>query len=846
MMRITLKGIRGHVFRFILTTLAVVLGVGFVVASFVLRDGLKETFNGLVEDINADTDVQVRGVTEFSETDFQDDPLIDASVLETVRGVDGVAEAIGGTGFDGIIPVRSNGEPMETFGPPLFGFNYVDSPLSPTFLSEGSAPGQGKFVMDLDTAANEDFVIGETYDVIFPNGTESFRLSGLVSFGEDNATLGAVITLYNEAQFQELTGTVGQIQTVSVRAESGVGASELAAAIQAELPAGAEAVTTDTIVEEGQADFGQILDILGSALTGFALVSLLVASFLISNIFNITVGQRVRELALMRAIGATTTQVRTSVLTEAVLIGVLASVIGIGFGALLALGIRALLNAGGFGLPAFGVSISTSTVIIAVSIAMIVTLLASLSPAFQAGRVPPVAAMREGYQIEGRPRQRLILGIVLTLIGAILMANGLFGSPSGTGLIVALGLGSVLVFVGVTTLSPLFAAPVVSIIGAPLKYVPWLGVSGQLARQNSARSARSTAAAAGALMIGLALVSGAGVFGASLKQTISGTLETSIQADYFVQQDGFGVGFGAELANQMRESDDFAQVASFRFGNIRVNGSDKEVFATNFDQLDGLINPGVIAGSISDADANSILLHEDPATDLGVGPGDVLSIDFASGESTELTIAAVYTDALILGNWVIDVATWDRYFSAENDLFVAARIADGTDIETARATLDTIAKDFPQVLVEDQAEFRESQESQIDDFIGIINSMLYLALLIAVLGITITMTLAVFERTREIGLLRAVGMTSRQARSMVRWEAAIIAIFGAVLGTVIGVIFGWAAVTAIPDSIVNTFAVPWGSLILFMVISAVAGLLAGLYPAWRAGRMNVLDAISHL
>lgn len=846
MVRIALKSILGHKFRFILTTLAVVLGVSFVVASFVLRDGLKGTFNTLVEDINADTDVQVRGFTEFAESDFQDDPFIDESLLDTVRGVDGVDEAIAGLGFTGITPVTGEGDPLDTVGPPILAFNWVDSAMSATQLVEGSAPGPGEFVMDLDTAADNDFVVGESYDVVFPNGREAFTLSGTVRFGEDNTLLGAIITQYETEQFQELTETSGLIQTISIRAASDVTPTELATRIQSELPDGAEAVTTDTIVEEGQADFGQIIDIIGNALTGFALVSLLVASFLIANIFNITVGQRVRELALMRAVGATTTQVRTSVLIESAMIGVLAAGLGILVGAGLALVIRALMNAGGFGLPAFGVTISASTVIIAIVIALVVTMLASLAPAFQAGRVPPVAAMREGYQIQGKPRARAIVGALLTLVGIALMANGLFGSASGTGLLVSLGLGSVLVFVGVTTLSPLFAAPVVRVIGAPLQRLPWLRISGRLAQQNSARSARTTAAAAGALMIGLALVAGAGVFGESLKRTISDTLETSIQADYFIQEDGFGEGFGAGLADDLRAAPEFDQVAAFRFGNIRVDGDTKDVFATNFDQLDGLIDPDVIAGSLAAADGSSILLHEDPAGDLDASVGDTISVDFASGESTDLTVAAIYTDALVLGNWVIDISTWDEYFTLDSDLFVAAKITDGVGIDAAQARLDEITVDFPQVIIEDQAEFRATQEGQVDSFLIIINMMLGLALLIAVLGIAITMTLAVFERTREIGLLRAVGMTSQQAGSMVRWEAAIIAVFGAVLGTVVGVLFGWAAVTAIPDSIVNTFAVPWLTLLIFIVLSAVAGLAAGIYPAWRAGRMNVLDAISHL
>jgi len=845
MIRITLKGILGHKFRFALTTLAVVLGVSFVVASFVLRDGLKGTFNTLIEEINADIDVEVRGVLEFSETDFADDPLIPASIVDSVRSVDGVAEAIAGVGFTGIIPVKADGEPLTTPGAPLLGFSYIESALSPIALVEGNAPGRAEFVMDITAAENNDFVVGESYDVIFPTGREQLTLSGLVRFGEDNILAGAVITGYEQEHFAELTDTVGSVQTISVRAADGVSATELASRIQQVLPDNVEAVTQDTVIEEGQADFGQIIDIIGGALTGFALVSLLVASFLINNIFNITIGQRVRELALLRAVGATTTQIRKAVIGEALVIGFISSGIGVAVGAVLALGIRAMMNAGGFGLPPFAISVSTSTIVWAFVVGVGVTTAASLLPAFQAGRVPPVAAMREGYVLTGNRKLRVVFASLLTGVGLVLMGTGLFGSVSGMGLIVSLGLGAVLVFIGVTTFSPLFAAPVARALGRPIQLLPWLRISGKLAQQNSARSARNTAAAAGALMIGLALVAGANVFGASLKQTLTNTLETSIQADFFARTSGFGESFGPTFATELAATDELDRVAAFRFGNIRVAGETKDVAATNFDQLEGLIDPDVVEGSLSAGDANSIMLHEDPAADLGLSAGDIVTVEFASGESADLTVAAIYADPLILGNWVIDIAAWDRYFSVAADLFVAARKADNVTAAQARSAIEAVAQNFPQIDIEDQSEFRETQAGQVDSFIQIINSMVYLSLFIAMLGIAITMTLAVFERTREIGLLRAVGMTRRQARSMIRWEAAIIAVFGAVLGTVLGVAFGWAAVTAIPDSVVNTFAIPYGSLITFVIFSALAGLVAGMYPAWRAGRMNVLDAISH-
>lgn len=846
MLRITLKGIRGHIVRFLLTTLAVLLGVSFVVASFVLRDGLKETFGGLIEDINAQVDVEVRGFTEFSESDFQDDPLFDDSVLPAVKEVEGVAEAMGGVGFPGIIPIDSSGEPLPTFGPPLLGVTWSDSPMSPVSMTQGEAPERGQFVIDIDSADLHGFEIGETYQIIFPDGRETFELSGIMTFGEENALLGAVLTAFDFDEFRELTDTEGLLQTISVRAEAGVTPAALATRIQEVLPPDAEAVTTEAVVEEDQAEFGVIIDALGWFFTGFGLVSLLVAAFLITNIFNITIGQRLRELALLRAIGATTSQIRGSVLTEAVTIGLIASVLGLGLGAALAWVARALMNAAGFSLPEFDINLAPATIITAFVIGLGVTIAASLLPAFHAGRVPPAAAVQEGFHIPDRPKARLVVGAVLTGVGSILMAIGLVGAVSGIGLAFALGGGSVLVFVGVTTLSPLFAAPIVGTVGSPLKKLPWLKVSGLLAQQNSARSARTTAAAAGALMIGLALTVGASVFGESLKSTISSILTESVTADYIVQPNGFGSGgFGAEFAERLRDTDEFEQVAAFRFGNIRVDEDIKNVIATNFDQLDGMVDASVISGSFENAPPLSIALHEDPARDLGVTAGDTIDVEFASGDNVTMTVNAVYGDAQILDNWAIDLSTWDEYFTLDTDLFVMARSAQTATATQARAAVEAVAEDFPQVQIQDRTEFLESQEAQVDSLLIIINVFLLFAFVIAILGILITMTLMVIERTREIGMLRAVGMTSRQVRSMVRWEAVLIAVFGAILGTVLGLVFGWAAVVALPDSIVNTFAVPWGSLVLYAILAGLGGMVAGLYPAIRAARMNILEAISY-
>jgi putative ABC transport system permease protein len=854
MWKITRRDIWSHKFRFLLTTLAVVLGVAFVVGTFVIRDGLKDTFDELVGDINSEIDAEVRGAVEFDESDFAETPAISESLLDVVRGVPGVGEADPVVQDVGVVPLDADGEPLETLGPPIVSANWSESPLSPVTLVDGRPPGPGEFVVDIDTLSDEDFVIGDTYGMIGSDGREDFTLIGTVRFGEANELVGAKLFVFDLPDVQRLAGKLGELDSIAVQAASGTDVASLIDDLNAAVgDQGAEAVTRETVLDEDREDFIFFVDLLSNALLGFALVALFVAAFLINNIFTITVGQRVRELGLLRAVGAKARQVRWSVLVQSFLIGLLATIVGIAAGALIAVAIRAILDAIGFGLPSFDVEIAPLTIIVAAVVGIGVTMAAAISPARRASKVPPVVAMRSDYRLgEGEGRRRTIIGLIFLVIGVLLLLTGLFGDPpNGLAMAFNLGVGAIGIFIGVTLLSPLFAGPLARGIGMVVTGASRLfhrgrsGPAARLARENAARNTRTSAATAGALMIGLALITTAGVFGESLKQTLSDILDDSILADFYISDDtGFGQPFSSDVASRLDEAPELGAVSGFRSGNVRIDGDEKNLAAMSLDQLAGLIDIDVTEGEVSSA-PNSIVVHEDPVEDLDLAVGDTITAEFPSGETADLTVIAVFSDTTVVGtNWLIDVSLWDQHYSTDDDLFVAASAADGVDPETARAAVDAAVADFPQVKVEDRREFQESQEAQVDSLINVINVLLGLALVIAVLGIAITMALAVFERTREIGLLRAVGMKRGQAAWMVLGESVIVSIFGALLGIALGILFGYAAVSAVPEAVVNAFAVPWGSLVTYVIAAAVAGLLAGLYPAWRAGRLNVLDAIA--
>ena len=821
------------------------MGVSFVVSSFVLTDGLVRTFDSIVENSNSGLDAQVRAKAEFEEVDFVDVP-IDEGLVEVVAAVDGVDVAEPGFQSFKIIPLDSDGDPPNTFGSPVLSFNWSDPEITSLALVEGDPPeSAGQFVMDLDSADRHGFDMGQTYEIVGTTGPEPFELVGLTKFGEDNSVAGAVLMSFTMDEVQRLGGLEGKIHWIDV-AGVDVDTETLVSRVNSVLPADVETVSSDVVVAEEKDDFGAVVDIFGNILLGFALVAVFVSTFIIGNTFNILTGQRVKQLALIRALGASRGQVRFSSTLEALIIGVIASILGLGGGVLLALGLRSVMNSLGFVLPAFDIIISTRTVIVALAVGIGVTLIASISPSRRASTIPPVAAMRPGFRFgSGEGTRRTIIAIVLAVFGATGVGLGLFGNLDSTPLtLLTLGGGAVLVFISVAMFAPLFSSPSASFLGLPLEHLPGSHTTGHMARENAASNNKRTASTAAGLMIGLALIGMATVVASSLKSSFRAQMGSTLTAEYLVNHPN-DENFSEELATNVAALPEFSEVSGVRFGSIRIDGDTKDVTSTNFSTLLDLLDVGVVAGDpASAAGPTSMLIHRDVADDRGLEVGDSIIVEFAATGEQALTIGAIYENSFIIGNYSLDDSGWEANFTNSDINVVAANVAPGVDDDAAAAALATVEASFPQLEFETNDEFRKRMEGQLDSLLVIINVFLGLAIIIALLGIANTMALSVLERTQEIGLMRAIGMTRRQTRSMIRLEAAIVSLFGALLGLVVGLFFGWVATIAIPDSIISSVDVPLGTLAVYAVVATFAGLLAASFPARRAARLNVLDAIA--
>ena len=846
MLRLALKSLLANKIRFALTTSTVVIGVGFVVASFVVADSLRASFDKLSEDIVSGTDFTVRGRLEFGDLTTTEAPLLPDELVDQVAAVDGVESAAGTFFIQGVTPVDGAGQAVTSNAGPVAGSNWTeDEAISQWYLMEGERPrGPGQFALDIGTFESYDFEVGRDYQVVTTTGPRSMELAGVMQFGfPDNAGLGAVFTIFDTATAQELFGLKGLVQTIGVRAEPGRDAAEVQAAIGAVLPDGAEVVAAETVSEEFSDAFEGFIGIFQNALLVFAFIVLFVSTFIISNTFSIVLGQRIRELSLLRAIGATPAQVRRSVLTESSLIGVAAAALGIGLGMLGALGMRGLFSGFGAELPDGPLPLRLRTVIWAAALGIGLTVVSSLLPAIKASRTPPIAGLAEGAADAAAARQRWrpVAGGVLAGMGLLLTLRGLFASfESTTAQLVSLGVGAGLVFMAVAVLSPLMARSVVSALALPLGRI--FGTSGRLARANAARSPRRTAATAVALTIGLALVTTVAILGQSLKSSFRQSLQTTVAADFIVSQGQEEL--PAALADDLRQAG-AGRVVAFNSGQAQVGGQTHTLTGADVDGIDSVANLGVVEGSLEDFDpASSVLLHQDPAGDFGVGPGDELDFTFPNGETRRLRVAAVYSQtATFWGNWLVDRGLIAEMSPTASDTVVAVD-ASSADAEGVRAALERALERYPQVSLEDRSEYQASAESQLNTLLVLVNVFLGFALLIALVGIVNTLTLSVFERTREIGLLRAVGMTRRQARRMIRWEAAVVTLYGALVGIVLGLGFGAAIAAAIPADIIDVITVPKLQLGLYLALSLVFGLLAALFPAFRAGRMNVLQAIA--
>jgi putative ABC transport system permease protein len=840
MLKLTLKNLAANRVRFTMTTFAVVLAVSFVVSSFVLTDGLRSTFGDLSEEIIDGTDLEVRPVDEFGSP-----VLVDDTAVATVAAVDGVRVAAPMLEPDEntIRPINADGEEIDSAGPPHLAFGWIDDPdLSSFDVVEGSAPDEPhEFALDIDSASDNGFVVGETYSVLTPTGARQLTLSATTTFGKNNDTLGAILMQFEIDALGEFTDTIGY-DSIAVALDDDADASTVSRAIAAAIP-DTEVFDKATLESEQKAEFNNGIDIIGNVLLGFAGVSLFVSTFIIYNTFAIVLGQRTREMALLRTVGADPDQLRRSVQGEALAIGVIASAIGILGGIGVAFGLRGMFASIGADLPDSPTIVSARTIIVAALVGIVVTFVSAVGPARKASRVPAIAALREGSDAgDAGTVTRFAMGTGVALTGLVAGGFGLFGGLGTPATVALMAIGAIGIFAAVALLSPAIAGPLTRLLGWPTRRLT--GVSGKLAQDNAGRNPRRTATTAAALMIGLALVTMALVVGESVKAQLRSTLASSVDADYLITEDA-DAGFPAEFATQVAASPVTTGVVAWSFDDVRIAGEIRGATSADHASVAALFDLDITDGAaVADGVSDPVLVSDDEADAMGLRVGDTLRTEFSSGEFRDATVTGIFGDDVIVDDdYLFDSSTWTSAGADTTLSWLAVMVDQHATTAELDAAFAGFGQDYPLAAIETFVDYIDGVEADIDSALTALNAMVALAVVIALIGIANTLALSVFERTRELGLLRAVGMSRRQLRRMVRFEAGLVALFGAVLGVSIGVGFGWAAVVALPAEFTSTLAIPVNRIVALVVVAGVAGLVAAWGPARRAGRLDVLEAI---
>jgi putative ABC transport system permease protein len=850
MRTVMFKGLLAHKRRLVGTFLAVFIGVAFLSGTLVLGDTLRGNFDNLFTEANAGTDVVVRHASKLSTDPGEPDTqrgLIDASVVETVRGVDGVAAAEPTVeGFGQL--VGKNGDKLGGNGPPTLAGNWIENEdLNPYQLVEGRAPrADNEVVINRGAADDGKLKIGDTTTVQTPEPVP-VTIVGISTFGSADGLGQSTFTAFDLESAQEhLLKEADEVGGVAVKADSGVSQDELLNRVQRVLPADAQAITGTELTNENTTDINEeFLDLFTTFLTVFAGVALLVATFSIYNTFSIIVAQRTRESALLRAIGAGRGQILTSVVVEAVLVGVIASAVGIVGGLGIAGLLKAMFDAFGFALPAGGLVFNASVVVISMIVGVVVTLVAGVAPAVKASRVAPLAAIRDvSVERTTASAVRAVIGVALTAIGvAVVLAAVLSGGDS---VLALAGLGALLTISGVVVFGPVVARPASGVIGWPLQWVR--GVTGSLARQNAMRNPRRTSGTAAALMVGVGVVTLFTIFAASLKTAIDDSVTQSFRGDLVISEGGFGGGgISPQLASDIQRLPEVQTATGLGRGRALVGNGTENVTIAEPAQLNRIVDLDVTAGSVRTLGPQELAVSDRIADDEGWRRGTKVPVTFSDGTTTEFTVGAVYENRDIAGNYVMSREAWTPHAVQDVDNTVLINLEKGVGLEDGRRAVEGTAEAYNAPDVEDRQQYADSVGQFVNMMLGIVYVLLALAILIALMGIANTLSLSVYERTRELGLLRAIGETRRQVRSMIRWESVIIAVFGTVGGLGVGLFLGWALVEAASqgtgDMIAPSFTAPVGQLAVLLVVGAIAGVLAGLRPARRAAKLPVLQAI---
>ncbi|MFE1310472.1 ABC transporter permease [Streptomyces sp. NPDC058755] len=847
-LRLSLTSLRAHRRRFAGTFLAVFLGVAFLAGTLVMGDTLRASFGSMFGEATSGTDVVVRGadaITTPGEAQGVRSP-VDISLVRAVEGVPGVAAAAPNIQGAGQL-VGADGKPVGGQGPPTLAGNWITDPeLNPYQLAEGRLPARsGEVVVNRGAAKKGGLKIGDTTTLRTPDPVR-VTVVGLATFGGQDGMAQVTFTGMTQADAEKyLTARPGRAASIQVRAGPGVSQRELVRRLTPVLPKGVEAITgQDSARENNDMISSQFLSIFTTFLLVFSGVALLVATFSIHNTFAIVVAQRTRENALLRALGASRRQVSAAALAEACVVAVSACVAGLAGGIGIAAGLQALFPAIGFPFPDGDLVIKTLSMVLPLAVGIVVCLGSALLPALRAGRTAPLAALRESaVDSSGASRLRAVAG---TALGAAALAAALTGvlvSPS----VWLAGLGALLALVSFVVLGPVAATTAVRLLGAPLDRVR--GVTGALARRNALRTPKRTAATASALMIGVAVVSLFTVFGASLKATMDQTVSRSFAGDVAVSTPSFGAGgsgLSPRLAPSLQRLPEVDTAVGLGRGVAEVDGKGRALTVTDPAALARTFDLGTVTGSLRDLGTDGIALTRAEADRRGLHTGDTARLTFTDGRTQNFTVRAVYGRSELAGDYVVTRAAWAPHRTQDADTLIAVTFRHGVSADAGKAAVRKVAAPYGNPEVQTRKEYAQSSAGGVDMMLTLVYALLALAVVIALLGIANTLTLALHERTRELGLLRAVGQTRAQLRAMVRWESVLVAAFGTAGGLALGSFLGWVLVKA-SDGASDTafaFALPPARLTVVVLVGLAAGALAGLRPARRAARLDVLRAIA--
>jgi putative ABC transport system permease protein len=843
MIRAALKSLLGRKVRLLLSTFAIVLGVAFVAGTLIFSDTLNRSFTALFASTVGDVVVrplgsQTAGGTPSAQT-------VPAGLVAELEQVDGVARVDGNVNAFGVYVVGEDGKVIGGLGPPAIGSNWTDAP-SPGGVGleivEGDEPqGQDEVLLDDRTAEKAGYEVGDEVRLLLPRGAAQLRptLVGLVGYPEGGSLNGATLALFDTRSAQELfLEGRDEFSDVWVTAADGVSQEDLKAAVDPVLPADVEALTGDAAADESADDLLEAIGFITTFLLVFAGISLVVGSFLIVNTFSILVAQRSRELALLRALGASRRQVTWSVQLEALVLGLLGSTIGLGLGVLLAMLLRLLFEQFGLDLSGQSLVFGPRTVVASYLVGVVVTMAAAALPARRTARIAPVQALRDDIALpESSIHRRLLIGLLLAAGGLVSLAFGLLLDVPRP--LAFVGAGVLAILLGVAAASPVISRPFLRL--ARTTYDRLFGTVGNLAGLNSLRNPRRTAATASALMIGLALACTMAIVGDSAKASVDKSIEEAFVGD-FVVSNVFGGEFNAGVADEMAAVEGVDDVVRERFQIVELDDDDEFVAAVDPSSV-GPLELRVTDGSEALGE-REVLLQETYADDIGLGVGDTLDITVPAGSQEWTVVGVIEDNPVVFSGIVTTIETFESsgFEPADNALIVFADAGPAADGLQDR--LDAIVEELPIVTVKDQQAFAEERREPIDNFVLIIFALLGLALVIAVLGIVNTLALSIIERTREVGLLRAIGLSRRQLRQMIRLESVVIALLGAVLGVVMGIFFGVVLMRALRDEGLEVISVPWDQMGVFLLLSMVIGVLAAVLPARRAARLDVLKAIA--